>query len=149
MREINLGKLEHTYVIAPAYIQRAVIVAVMSFVFFMVTLVMFSVWQNILYFFLSTGFLIVYLLTMFGWLMMRKNILKIYENGLTYRKFTAHWDEIEVIDAKKNGDKINCEIRKKKGEKIVLTESIYQVEQAIKIIEEKSATNKHELNTNI
>ena len=140
MREINLGKLETIYVIAPAYIQRAVIVAVLSFFFFLAMLVVFSIRQNILYFFLSTGFLIVYLLTMFGWLMMRKNILKIYENGLTYRKFIAHWDEIEVVDSKKNGDKINCEIRKKKGEKIVLTESIYQVEQAIEIIKAKIET---------
>jgi ABC-type bacteriocin/lantibiotic exporter with double-glycine peptidase domain len=140
MRKINLGKLEETYVIAPAYVQRAVIVAVLSFVFFMVMLIVFSIRQNILYFFLSTGFLIVYLLTMFGWLMMRKNILKIYENGLTYRKFTAHWNEIEAVEPNKNGDRINCEIRKKKGEKITLTESIYQVEQAISRIEEKIRT---------
>lgn len=135
--ETNLGKLVRVYTIAPAFLQRAVIVAALSFVFFLVTLGMFSIWQNFLYFFLSTGFLIVYLLTMFGWLMSRKNILKIYENGLTYRKFTARWDEIATVESNRKNGKINCEIRKAKGEKIVLTDSIYQVEQAIKIIEAK------------
>ena len=137
MSELQLGKLVGVYAIAPAYIQRAVVIAVVSFVFFLATLAMFTVRQNFLYFFLSTAFLVTYLFTMFGWLMSRKNILKIYENGLTYRKFTARWDEIEMVETNKNGAKINCEISKKKGEKITLTESIYGVEQAIKIIEAK------------
>jgi hypothetical protein len=133
----NLGKLITVYGIAPAYLQRAVIVAVLSFFFFLGMLVVFSIRQNIGYFFLSTAFLAVYLLTMFGWLMMRKNILKIYENGLTYRKFTARWDEIETVETNKKGTKINCEIRKVKGEKITVTESIHQVEQAVALIESK------------
>jgi ABC-type bacteriocin/lantibiotic exporter with double-glycine peptidase domain len=145
----KLGKLVSIHGIAPAYLQRAVIIAVLSFIFFLTMLAVFSVRQNFVYFFLSTAFLIIYLLTMFSWLMMRKNILKIYENGLSYRKLTARWDEIEAIETQKKGDKINCEIRKKKGEEIVLTESIYQVEQAIKMIEDKLAANKHELNTKI
>src|SRR5688500_13543688 len=112
MAEQNLGKIITVYGIAPAYLQRAVIIAALAFIFFLVTLAMFSIWRNFLYFFLSTAFLIVYLATMFGWLMMRKNILKIYENGLTYRKFNARWDEIEALETNKKGTKINCEIRK-------------------------------------
>ena len=137
MVEQKLGKLISVYGIAPAYLQRAVIVAALSFIFFLVTLAMFSMWRNFLYFFLSTAFLIVYLATMFGWLMMRKNLLKIYENGLTYRKFSARWDEIEALETNRNGAKLNCEIRKPKGEKTTLTESIHGVEEAIKIIEAK------------
>jgi len=135
MSKLQLGKIIGVYGIAPAFLQRAVIVAVLSFLFFMITMVMFSMWRNFLYFFLSTAFLIVYLATMFGWLMMRKNVLKIYENGLTYRKFTARWDEIESVETNEKGAKLNFEIRKKKGEKIALTESIFGVEQAVKIIE--------------
>jgi len=135
MSKLQLGKIIGVYGIAPAFLQRAVIVAVLSFLFFMITMVMFSMWRNFLYFFLSTAFLIVYLATMFGWLMMRKNVLKIYENGLTYRKFTARWDEIESVETNEKGAKLNFEIRKKKGEKIALTESILGVEQAVKIIE--------------
>jgi hypothetical protein len=130
----NLGKLVRVHPIAPAFLQRAVIIAALSFVFFLVTLGMFSMWQNFLYFFLSTGFLIVYLLTMFGWLMSRKNILKIYENGFTYRKFTTHWNEIEALEETNKNGKISCEIRKAKGEKIVLTDSIYEADKAIVII---------------
>ena len=137
MVEQNLGKLINVYGIAPAFLQRAVIIAALSFVFFLTTLVMFSLWRNFIYFFLSTAFLIVYLATMFGWLMMRKNLLKIYENGLTYRKFTARWNEIEALAADRKGEKFNCEIRKTKGEKITLTESIYEVEKAVVLIESK------------
>ncbi len=133
----SLGKLISVYGIAPAFLQRAVIVAVLSFFFFLAMLVVFSIRQNIGYFFLSTAFLAVYLLTMFGWLMMRKNILKIYENGLTYRKFTARWNEIEAVESSRKGAKLNFEIRKVKGGKITITESIHQVEQAVALIESK------------
>jgi hypothetical protein len=137
----NLGKLISIHTIAPAFLQRAVIIAVLSFVFFLAMLAVFSVRQNFIYFFLSTAFLIVYLFTMFGWLMMRKNILKIYENGLTYRKFTARWNEIEAVEPNNKNGKINCEIRKTKGEKITLTDSIYEVEKAVRLIEAKVKAN--------
>ena len=133
----TLGKLVVEYGIAPNYLQRTVIIAVLSFLFFLVTMVMFSMWKNFLYFFLSTAFLIVYLLTMFGWVFLRKNVLKIYENGLTYRKFAARWSEIEAVEPNSKNGKLNCEIRKTKGEKIVLSDAIYEVEKAIKIIEAK------------
>jgi len=135
--ETNLGKLVRLHPIAPAFLQRAVIVAVLSFIFFLTMLAVFSVRQNFIYFFLSTAFLIVYLFTMFGWLMMRKNILKIYENGMTYRKFTARWSEIEAVKSNNKNGKISCEIRKVKGEKIILSDSIYEVEKAVKIIESR------------
>lgn len=137
MFEPKLGKLVSIYAISPAFLQRAVIVAALSFIFFLTTLVMFSMWRNILYFFLSTAFLIVYLLTMLGWLFLRKNELKIYENGLTYRKFTAHWDEIAAVETNLKKGKIICEIRKIKGEKIVLGDSIQGIGQAVKIIKDK------------
>jgi hypothetical protein len=133
----NLGKLISVHTIAPAFLQRAVIIAVLSFVFFLAMLAVFSIRQNFIYFFLSTAFLITYLLTMFGWLMMRKNILKIYENGLTYRKFTARWDEIEAVESDSKNGKISCEIRKTKGEKITLTDSIYEVGKAVELIKTK------------
>jgi Ca2+/Na+ antiporter len=133
----NLGKIIGVYGIAPAYLQRTVIIAVLSFLFFLITMVMFSMWKNFLYFFLSTAFLVVYLLTMLGWLMLRKNILKIYENGLTYRKFAARWDEIAAVETNTKNGKTTCEIQTTKGGKIALTETIYQVEQAIKLIEAK------------
>lgn len=136
----KLGKLVGEYGIAPNYLQRTVIIAVLSFLFFLITMVMFSMWKNFLYFFLSTAFLIVYLLTMFGWVFLRKNVLKIYENGLTYRKFAARWSEIEAVERNSKNGKLNCEIRKAKGEKIVLSDAIYEVEKAVRIIQDKTAS---------
>jgi len=133
----SLGKLISIHTIAPAFLQRAVIIAVLSFAFFLAMLAVFSIRQNFIYFFLSTAFLIVYLFTMFGWLMMRKNILKIYENGITYRKFTARFSEIESVESNNKKGKINCEIKTAKGESVTLTDSIYEVGKAVKLIEAK------------
>ncbi len=125
---INLGKLENTHEISPVFLQRAILVAVLSFVFFMVMLFAFYIRQNIGYFLLSTAFLMVYVLTMFGWLMLRKNSLKIYENGISYKKFKAHWEDIkEIVSA----DKKSYEIRKINGETIILTDAIQGLEQII------------------
>jgi len=137
MTEQKLGKLIAAHTIAPAYLQRAVIVAVLSFLFFLATMTMWSMWRNFLYFFLAMAFLIVYLVTMFGWLMLRKNVLKIYENGLTYRRFKARWDEIEAVGTNSKNGKTTCEIRKAKGEKTVLSDAIHELGKAIALIEAK------------
>ena len=128
MSESHLGKLKNTHEISPVFLQRAVIVAALSFVFFMVMLFGFYIRQNIGYFLLSTAFLIVYVLTMFGWLMLRKNSLKVYENGISYKKFAARWDEIKEISAT---DKKSYEIRKMNGETILLSDAIQGIEQII------------------
>jgi uncharacterized membrane protein YobD (UPF0266 family) len=126
MSELNLGKLQAVYGIATRLIQRAVIVSVLSFIFFLAMMVAFYLRQNIGYFLLSTAFLLVYLLTMFGWLWMRKNIVKIYENGFTYKKNVIGWSEIKTVAL---DEKRRCEIEKTDGEKIVLPETIQDVEQ--------------------
>jgi hypothetical protein len=131
MSEMQLGKLESTHEISPVFLQRAVIVAALSFVFFMAMLFGFYMRQNIGYFLLSTAFLMVYILTMFGWLMMRKNTLKVYENGIVYKKFTARWSEIKSIGAT---DKKSFEITKINGEKVVLSEAIQDIESVIRRI---------------
>lgn len=136
MSELQLGKFQSAHGIAPAYLQRAVIVAVLSFTFFLAMLFAFYLRQNIGYFLLSTAFLLVYLLTMFGWLLMRKNIVKIYENGFAYRKARAAWSEIERVAPK--GRK-NFEIVKTSGETIVLSDAIEDVGQIVKRIEREIA----------
>lgn len=135
----NLGKLESEHGIAPAFLQRAVFVAVLSFVFFMAMLVGFYLRQNIGYFLLSTAFLIVYILTMLGWIALKKNVLKIHENGIEYKNFAARWDEIETISAR---DKKGIEIGKTGGEKAVLSENLEGLEAAIAKIKFKSASLK-------
>lgn len=132
----NLGKLESVHEISPVFLQRAIIVAVLAFIFFLAMLFAFYIRQNIGYFLLSTAFLIVYILTMFGWIMLRKNVLKIYEGGISYKKFTARWQEIEAIST---NDKKNYEIRKVTGEKIILTDAIQGIEQIVSLIKSHSS----------
>lgn len=133
MSELQLGKLESVHGIAPAFLQRAVIVSMLSFIFFLAMLLVFYVRQNILYFLLSTAFLLVYLFTMFGWLLMRKNLVKIYENGLTYKKISLFWHEIESVSR----NQTHYEIEKKNGEKIILPETFQDVEQIVNRINSK------------
>lgn len=99
-REIALGRLTVTHVIAPAYIQRAVFIAVLSFMFFLAMIFAAYIRPHILYIFLSTAFLIVYLITMFSFVMQRKANVEVYENGFRYRKNIVLWNEITGVSEK-------------------------------------------------
>ena len=66
-------------------------------------LVVFYFRQQFGYFLLSTGFLIVYIFTLIGWLMQKRNVVSIYENGVKYRKFQAVWKEVDSITANADG----------------------------------------------
>src|SRR5687767_10204713 len=95
----TLGKLLDVYPTSPAYLQRAAIIAGLSFVFFLATLVIFYIQQSFVYFILSTAFLIVYIFTLIGWVMQKRNVVSVHENGIVYRKFRARWDEIKSVAA--------------------------------------------------
>lgn len=143
-QNLKLGKLVSVHGIAPAFLQRAVIVAVMSFVFFLATLLAFYAWQKLGYFLLSTAFLIVYIVTMFSWVMVRKSVLRIYENGISYKNFKARWEEIERVDVKMvsrliGGEKITCEITKTNSEKVVLSEAIQDIQDIVQKIDDEIA----------
>lgn len=95
----HLGKLIAVHGVAPAHLQRAVFIAVLSFMFFLAMIFAFYILQNILYFLLSTAFLIVYLITMFAIIRQRRSAVEVFENGVKYRKQAARWSEIEAIKA--------------------------------------------------
>lgn len=99
-REIELGRHVSTHVIAPAYVQRAVFMAVLSFMFFLTMMFAFYVRQSMLFFLLSTAFLVIYLITMFSWVMQRKANVEVYENGFKYRKNLVLWSEITDVSDK-------------------------------------------------
>ena len=143
MSQRELGKLESVHGISPVFMQRAAVVAVLSFLFFIAMVIAFSIRQNIGYFLLATAFLLVQVLTLFGWLMLRRTALNVYEHGFVYKKQIFRWDEIESIDGntknRPSGGKINFEIRKTNGEKIVLTEAIHGVEKIIERINVENA----------
>jgi len=93
----NLGKLISVYGIAPAYLQRAVFIVVLSFLFFLTMMFAFYIRQSIGYFLLASAFLVIYLITMFSWVMQRKTLVKIHENGFNYKTRSALWSEIESV----------------------------------------------------
>lgn len=133
----NLGKLQSAHGIAPAFLQRAAILAILAFIFFLLMMLAFSVWKSIGYFLLAMAFLVVQIFTLTGWIMQKHAELKIYENGFTYKKYVCRWDEIKSIRIVKRKDLTvtGCEIEKKTAEKIVLTEAIHHLEMIVKKIE--------------
>jgi len=101
----SYGRLIKIYGIHPAYMQRAVFVAVLSFIFFLGMMFAFYLRQHFGYFLLSTAFLLVYLATLFSWVMQRRNVVKVSEFGLEYRNFACSWAELVSIErsTEKNG----------------------------------------------
>jgi hypothetical protein len=105
-------------------------VAVVSFVFFLAMLIVFYIREHIGYFLLSTGFLVVYVFTLIGWVMQKRNVVGVYENGLKYKKFQAAWQEIASVEANRNG----LEIAKNKREKTLIPPSVVGYEQIVRAV---------------
>ncbi len=139
MKESNptLGKLVGVHGIAPAYLQRAVFIVILSFLFFLAMMVGFYLYQNFVYFLLASAFLLVYLLTLFSWVMQRRNMVKIYENGIEYRKFSCRWEEIEAVS---NHRKTGLVIKSRVGRKIVISNSIQGIDEIADIVRSKLTT---------
>lgn len=139
-KENNLGQLQALYGTSPVYIQRAAIVAVLSFVFFLGMLIAFSLTQKLLFFLLSTAFLVVELFTLFGWLTQRRNELKVYEKGFVFGKQDYLWEDLESLKISRNDkQKISGEILTKNDKKILLTDSIHNVESFFKRVKSEIA----------
>jgi len=130
----NLGRIVAIHGVQAAYLQRAVFVVVLSFLFFLGTMVVFYLQQGFVYFLLSTAFLIIYVVTLFSWFMQRKNVVKIYENGIEYRKYSCLWSEIQSIAA---GEKNTVELRTKAGGKFAISSVITNLDQIIRTIQTK------------
>ena len=60
--------------VPPAHIQRAVFIAVLSFLFFLAMMFAFYIRQSMLYFLLASGFLIVYIVTMISFVRLRRRM---------------------------------------------------------------------------
>lgn len=139
MSELQLGKLESVHPTSPVYLQRAAILAILSFVFFLAMLTAFTVWQNFMYFWMATAFLVVQLFTLFGWFTQRKNEVRIYENGFKYKKQEWLWSDVKSISVTGESPKLKAEILNNMGEKIVLTEMIARLDLVIARIKAKIA----------
>lgn len=93
----KLGRLIAVYAISPAYMQRAVTVVVLSFLFFLSMMFAYYIRQSLLYFLLASGFMILYLLTMFSFVIQMRSRVEVFENGFKYKKTTALWNDIVEI----------------------------------------------------
>lgn len=143
MSELQLGKLESVHGISPVFKQRAFIVAAISFIFFTTMVAGFLIRPGFVFVLLGTAFLVVELFTLFGWLAQKNAEFKLFENGFAYKKFVCLWNEIGSANIKTenssiSGAKMNCLVRRRDGQEIVLTEIIEDLESIIKIIGEKT-----------
>jgi len=82
---------------APSYIQRAAIIALLSFVFFLAMLVAFLVRQQYGYLIPAAAFFVLNLFTLAGFIMQRRNVASLFENGVKYKNLAAQWNEIVSI----------------------------------------------------
>lgn len=125
-----LGKIISIHGVQPALVQRAAIVAVLAFIFFLAMLVGFSIRQNLGYFVLSCAFLVVEIFTLMGLFAHRRTILQIFEKGLCYKKECRGWSEIGSITPEKTGVKIAC----KDGTEIIIPNTLQHIDYALKTI---------------
>jgi ABC-type bacteriocin/lantibiotic exporter with double-glycine peptidase domain len=122
----QLGRLISTHGTSPATLQRAAVVAILSFFFFLAMLLVFYFRQQIVYFVLSTAFLIVYVFTLIGWILQRRNVVSIHENGIAYRRFSSTWDEIKSVKSS-SGEGISLE--KESGESVTIGKSVADLDR--------------------
>lgn len=121
---IELGRLVSAHRLAPEQMQRAVFVAVLSFLFFLATMFGFYIRQNFIYFLLSTSFLLVYLVTMFSFVMQRRNVVKLYENGIEFRKFACTWQDLSSAERTAGRTSTTLTIKTKEGGQVVIPSTI-------------------------
>jgi len=118
--------------------QRAAFMAVLSFLFFLAMMVGFYLRQNLGYFLLASAFLLVYLATMLSLFSQRRTAVNIFENGITYKKFSARWDEISATEtAERPGGRAGLELRKRTGESVTLPDTVNDAERMLSSVRQR------------
>lgn len=124
----------------PALVQRAAIIALLSFIFFLLMMMFFSIRQNFVYFLLAAAFFIVEVFTLLGLFAHRRNVLKVFENGICYKKQCVGYDEISsaMLDDKgltvmliEDPNKIM------KSDRIAVPNTLQRLDVAARLIEER------------
>ena len=119
---------------AASFVQRAAVVALLSFAFFFGMLIVFLVRQQIGYLILAAAFFVLNLFTLVGFLVQRRNVVSVFEKGLRYKNFTAGWNEIVSID----GDDGGLTIIKNDDSVFQIPRSINNLGQLNSLIREKA-----------
>jgi hypothetical protein len=128
----SLGRLVSIHGVDPAFLQRGVFIVVLSFLFFLAMMLMYYLRQGIGYFLLATAFLIIYLITMFSFVMLRRHSLHIYESGFIFRGRTVFWDQVR--SASPTG-----EIALMNGKPVKLPRSLRGIDGILAVIRARSA----------
>ncbi|HQY68435.1 MAG TPA: hypothetical protein PLD38_14235 [Pyrinomonadaceae bacterium] len=130
----DLGRLVSIFGIHPSYLQRAVFVAVLSFLFFIAMMFAFYMRQQFGYFLLATAFLFVYIVTMLSWVVQRKNLVKVYQDGIEYRKFSCKWSEIDTVSKETERQRDHIVIKSKDGRTVLIPASIAGINELFDFI---------------
>lgn len=130
-RQKDLGKFVAVHGIAPAYLQRAVFVVVLSFMFFLAMMFAYYIRQSPVYFLLASAFLVLYLITLFSFMTQRKNVVEVFEHGFRYKNTSIGWDSIESVSDM-------GVVEKNDGSKLVLPRSLNGIEDLISTLRQRS-----------
>lgn len=114
-----------------AFLQRAAIVILLAFLFFLGTLFLYILWGDRVYLLMAAAFLILHLFTLVGWWMQKRNVVRLYENGIEFRKFRAAWDEIIRVEARVD---TGVTITRSGGETVTLGRSVAGIDEIARII---------------
>ena len=126
MNAPSLGKLVAVHGVSPAYAQRAAVVAALSFVFFAAMMAAFFGRGQFGYFLLAAGFLVVFLFTVAGWLMLRRNVVKVFDRGIAFgRKTRLQWNDIASVEHRPNSALV---ISTKTGTAVSIPRSIHALD---------------------
>lgn len=127
----DLGKLVAIHAASPAYLQRAAGVAIISLLFFLITIALFYLRQWIGYFVLASGFLVVNLFTLAGFWRQRRSVLRIYESGFSYRGEDFRWANIVKIEP---GRSSGLRIKREDGIWVSIPDTIDRYEDVARAI---------------
>ena len=117
---------------APAHLQRAVFIVVLSFIFFLAMMFAYYIRQNLLYFLLASAFLLLYLVTLVSFAMHRKNVVEVYEKGLKYKSQQVEWGDITAVDE-------DAKVTLAGGRSITLPKMVVNADKLIDTIRSRSA----------
>jgi uncharacterized membrane protein YobD (UPF0266 family) len=126
-----LGRRIATHPIAPAAVQRAAFIAILSFLFFLGMMFAFYLLQHIGYFLLGTGFLLVYMMMMYSVVMQRKSAVEVHERGFHFKKTDIAYDDVDTID-------LSGEVTLKNGKKLALPKSLLGFDVLIATLRSRS-----------
>ena len=119
--KVELGRVINTYLTAPAFIQRAAIIAIVSFLFFLALLAIFTARGQIIYLVLAAAFFVVNIFTLIGFVMQRRNEVRVFENGISYRGSQVEWDDLVSTDLDPSGQ---LNLRTRQQSTIVIPKTI-------------------------